>query len=478
MDIKILGSSGIEPLQHSVFVCNKSTQWENLSLTAPEIEYTKKCVEKDETFIHINLLGRQLIIIIAESSNKPAKDMENLRKAGARIQQIINKIKGDAVQIIDNLNQESNLLCLCEGIVLSTYRFNKYFTKKEDKENSLKNIFIVNLNHLEAFTELMNISEAVFAARNLINEPANVLTSTKLSDEMTRLAKDAGIEAEVFNKSRIEALKMGGLLAVNKGSFEPPTFTILTYKPENAQNKEPFIIVGKGIVYDTGGLSLKPTSDSMDYMKCDMSGAAAVTGAMYAIAKNKLPVYIIALIPSTDNRISATAYAPGDIIEMYDGTTVENMNSDAEGRIILADALAFAKQYQPKLVIDLATLTGSAAAAIGPYAMVAMGNASKEIFDALKISGDQVHERIVEFPFWDDYNELIKSDVADIKNIGGKAGGAIVGGKFMEHFTNYPYVHLDIAGVAFNKKEEAYRPKGGVGIGVRLLHEFIKNSIK
>jgi len=213
-------------------------------------------------------------------------------------------------------------------------------------------------------------------------------------------------------------------------------------------------------------------------MKCDMSGAAAVTGAMYAIAKNKLPVYIIALVPSTDNRISATAYAPGDIIEMYDGTTVENMNSDAEGRIILADALAFAKQYQPKLVIDLATLTGSAAAAIGPYAMVAMGNASKEIFDALKISGDQVHERIVEFPFWDDYNELIKSDVADIKNIGGKAGGAIVGGKFMEHFTNYPYVHLDIAGVAFNKKEEAYRPKGGVGIGVRLLHEFIKNSIK
>jgi len=252
MDIKILGSSGIEPLQHSVFVCNKSTQWENLSLTAPEIEYTKKCVEKDETFIHINLLGRQLIIIIAESSNKPAKDMENLRKAGARIQQIINKIKGDAVQIIDNLNQESNLLCLCEGIVLSTYRFNKYFTKKEDKENSLKNIFIVNLNHLEAFTELMNISEAVFAARNLINEPANVLTSTKLSDEMTRLAKDAGIEAEVFNKARIEALKMGGLLAVNKGSVEPPTFTILTYKPENAQNKEPYIIVGKGIVYDTG----------------------------------------------------------------------------------------------------------------------------------------------------------------------------------------------------------------------------------
>jgi leucyl aminopeptidase len=211
----------------------------------------------------------------------------------------------------------------------------------------------------------------------------------------------------------------------------------------------------------------------MDYMKCDMSGAAIVAGVLYAIAKNKLPIHVIALAPATDNRPSGNAYAPGDIVTIMDGTNVEMLNSDAEGRMILADALVYAKKYNPELVIDVATLTGSASAAIGPYALVAMGNAPQDIKNKLVKSSELVFERIVEFPLWEDYAESLKSDIADIKNVGGKQAGAITAGKFLEKFVSYPWMHFDIAGVAFSKKNDNYRGKGGTGFGMRLLYNFI-----
>jgi leucyl aminopeptidase len=250
----------------------------------------------------------------------------------------------------------------------------------------------------------------------------------------------------------------------------------MEYKPSTAKNSSPYVLVGKGIVYDTGGLSLKPTTDSMDYMKCDMAGAAAVSCAMYAIALAGLPLHIIGLIPATDNRPDGNAYVPGDVVTMYDGTTVEVLNTDAEGRMILADALAWAKQYKPQLVIDLATLTGAAHAALGSEGMAGMGNAPRDIMERLINCGYAVHERIAEFPFWDEYRDMLKSDIADLKNIGGKYAGAITAGKFLEHFTDYPYIHLDIAGPAFNKKRESYRGTGGSGVGVRLLFEFFRQS--
>lgn len=268
---------------------------------------------------------------------------------------------------------------------------------------------------------------------------------------------------------------MGGLLSVNAGSVDEPTFTIMEYKPKRPRNKKPYVFVGKGVVYDTGGLSLKPTPNSMDSMKCDMAGAAAVGAAMYAIAKNKLNVHVIALVPATDNRPGFNAFAPGDIITMMDGSTVEMLNSDAEGRMILADALHYAKQFNPELTIDMATLTGAAMAAIGTAGMVGMGTANKKHRDLLHASGLQVHERIAEFPFWDEYDDLMKSDIADQKNIGGPLAGAITAGKFLVKFTNYPYYHLDIAGPAFLNAKDAYRSKGGTGYGVRLLYRFIKN---
>ena len=246
---------------------------------------------------------------------------------------------------------------------------------------------------------------------------------------------------------------------------------------KNATNSNPIVLVGKGIVYDTGGLSLKPTPNSMDLMKSDMGGSAAVVGAMAAIAKAKLSIHIIGLIPATDNRPSGNAYAPGDVINMYDGTSVEVLNTDAEGRLILADALSYAKKYKPELVIDLATLTGAAARAIGKQGIVAMGN-DKDTMTALKKSGKEVQERLAEFPFWDEYAEDLKSNIADMKNLGGPEAGAITAGKFLEYFTDYPYTHLDIAGPAFMLAPFNYRGKGGTGVGVRLLFNFLKNKAK
>ena len=228
-------------------------------------------------------------------------------------------------------------------------------------------------------------------------------------------------------------------------------------------------------MYDTGGLSLKP-SNFMDTMKCDMSGGAAVAGALYAIAKAGLPVHVIGMIPATDNRPDGNAYVPGDIITMLDGSTVEVLNTDAEGRMILADALAYAKNYDPELVIDIATLTGAAARAIGANAMVGMKVKAERQFSELQKAANKVHERIVEFPMWDEYKEMLKSPIADLKNIGGAEAGAITAGKFLEHFTDYPYIHLDIAGPAFLAKRDSYRIEGGTGVGVRLFFEFIRSK--
>ena len=249
----------------------------------------------------------------------------------------------------------------------------------------------------------------------------------------------------------------------------------MEHKPDGATNSKPIVLVGKGVVYDTGGLSLKP-SNFMDTMKSDMGGAAAVLGAMSAIAEAQLPLHIIGLVPATDNRPGGNAVTPGDVITISDGTTVEVLNTDAEGRLILADALVYAKRYNPELVIDLATLTGAAARAIGRYAIVGMGNAPSTEMSALQESGHLTRERVVEFPFWDEYKDLLKSPIADLKNIGGAEGGAITAGKFLEHFTDYPYIHLDIAGPAFLSKRVGYQVEGGTGIGVRLLFDFLSKK--
>jgi len=443
-------------------------------ISKEELKYVETCRKNKDSLIVLNQFKRWLIIQLVPEKYKGARLLEELRKSAVSLHKILNASKVERIVLSHQAENKDQLLAYTEGLALANYQFLKYFTKATEKLHSLKEIHISSAKTSQKeIQELVNLVDAVYHARDLINEPNSFLTATQLAKEIKLLGKEAGFSVEVFEKAKIESLKMGGLLAVNLGSVEPPTFSILEWKPVKAVNSRPIVLVGKGVVYDTGGLSLKPTADSMDYMKADMSGAAAVACTLFALAKNKIPVHVIALVPSTDNRPSGNAYAPGDVIKMYDGTTVEMLNADAEGRMILGDALAYAKKYKPQLGITIATLTGAAARAIGKLGIVTMTNADRKTVEQLKISGDNVYERIAELPFWDEYAEMIKSDIADIQNVGGSDAGAITAGKFLEHFTNYPFIHLDIAGSAFIKKADSYKGKGGTGIGVRLLYDFI-----
>lgn len=460
----------------TVYLVDCTSAFDRLSLSAEELNFVKSEFEKKNYQIHINKYTHSLFIVSFEKDKKRNVIIEELRKAGNSVSQYFQKSKASQVSIIDKCGDKSFIIALAEGFMLGSYQFLKYFKNPAEKQSKLTDVFLVSSEISEHdISQLNNLVKAVYVARDLVNEPASYLTSDLLAKEFIKLGNEAGFTIEVLDKSQISALKMGGILAVNKGSTEPPTFSVLTWKPDNAINEKPIILVGKGLVYDSGGYSLKPTHDSMDYMKCDMAGAATVASVVYAAAKNKLPVYVIALAPSTDNRIGPDAYSPGDIITISDGTTVEVLNTDAEGRLVLADALVFAKKYSPQLVINVATLTGAAHRAIGLQGMVGMGNASDEVLSQLLHSGDEVYERIALFPFWDEYKEQLKSDIADLKNIGGELAGAITAGKFLEYFTDYPFIHLDIAGVAFFKKADHYRTGGGTGIGVRLLYQFLKN---
>jgi leucyl aminopeptidase len=427
----------------------------------------------DKKTIQLNCLNRYVFIVLVDNKIEDYKRKEQLRRAACNVNSTLNSHHFKSVSVIAETLHDEDLLAFSEGLLLSNYQFINYKSKQE--KNSLSTVIIDNNISKSKIDELNGIIEAVYESRNLVNEPANKLNAVDLANHFKKMANKAGFSIQIFNKQKITELKMGGLLAVNKGSVDPPTFSIMEYKPKNPKNKKPYVIVGKGITYDTGGLSLKPTPGSMDLMKCDMAGSAAVAGAIYAVAKAKLNVHLIALVPATDNRPGFNAFAPGDIITMYDGTTIEMLNSDAEGRMILGDALAYAKKFKPELLIDLATLTGAAANAIGPQGIVSMGTADEPIHQKLKDSGKSTYERLAEFPFWDEYDELLKSDIADMKNIGGPVAGAITAGKFLAKFTDYPYIHLDIAGPAFITSANYYQTKGATGVGVRLLFDFFKN---
>jgi len=440
--------------------------------TASENDFIQRQRSLKKDLITLNRYDTVIFHYFIKTEEPASKKLELCRKAGSLITGEANSLAITDIALICSMQFRDEVMALAEGMALGNYQFLKYRKDAAEKKNSLNNIFICCDGVAQAeVNQLKAVVDATLWARDLVNEPVNKLNAEQLAESISERMREAGGKAEVLNKNKIEALKMGGLLSVNLGSIDPPTFTILEWKPENAVNTQPYILVGKGVVYDTGGMSLKPSA-SMDTMKCDMAGGALVSAAISAIATARLPIYVMALIPATDNRPDGNAYVPGDIISMFDGTTVEVLNTDAEGRLILADALAYAKKFNPKLVINFATLTGSASRAIGPQGIVAMQVNATEEFASLNQSGDNVYERLVQFPMWDEYKEQLKSEIADLKNIGGPEGGAITAGKFLEHFTDYPFIHLDIAGPAFIERRDSYRGQGGTGIGVRLLFDF------
>jgi len=464
--------------QNIVFLYNDLKKIPGGYFSKEEIEFINgQRRELKKEMICFNRISHRLFVQFIKEEKDDFTRFENCRKAGDTVASAINDQKFPEIIIIDVDGMAAETLAFTEGIALGNYQFLKY-KKENGKKNTLKKIGVLSKKiTVKQIKELSVIVDAVYRCRTFINEPFSTLNTPVFAKELEKMAKDSGVKIEILNKKKIETLKMGGILAVNKASNEPPVFIVMEWNPAGAVNKKPYVFVGKGVVYDSGGMNLKP-GDSMTNMKDDMSGAAAVASAIYAIALAGLPVHVVGLIPVTDNKIGPEAIFPGDIIKMHNGMTVEVLNTDAEGRLILADALSYASRYKPELVVELSTLTGSAVRAIGKFGMVAMQSKAWAELDLLCRSGWQVYERIVEFPSWEEYAELMKSDIADLKNVGPAEAGAITAGKFLEKFTDYPFIHLDIAGPAFLKKRDSYRGQGGTGVGVRLLFDFIKRKIQ
>lgn len=457
-----------------VILAKNETKFEDYYFSEIELEYINKQRLNDKKNITINHFNNFSHIIILEDE-KVFKLKEKARKDANKLCKKLNDEKTEHINIINKEFDSEIILAFIEGLMLSNYSFNKYFTKESNKkENKLSSITIIDNNITDQdLDKVKTIVKSVCIARDLVNEPYSSLNAVQLAQKIEELSIEAGFKAEILHKKQIETIKMGGLLAVNKASDISPTFSILEWKPENATNSKPLILVGKGVVFDSGGYSLKP-GQYMEEMKSDMSGAAAVIGIFYAISKLNFPYHIIGLIPATDNLIGKNGYVPGDIISMHNGMTVEVLNTDAEGRLILADALSYAQKYEPELVIDIATLTGAAIRAVGEQGIAMFANVDKKIKKTIKKSGKNTYERIVKFPLWDEYKDTLKSKIADLKNIGNGVGH-ITAAKFLENFTNYPWIHLDIAPNAFLAKNSDYRGNGATGIPVRLLLNFIEN---
>ena len=460
----------------TVVLVTDPDQVNRLELERADKHHLRRQLDDGATVAACDIGGRMIMVHQAKEGTR-TRQLELARRAAADMCARLNTAKSREAQALDMAGDGELLLAMAEGIALANYSFRKYKSTDKGAPTLARLIVISKGVTAKALEGVGDSCEATCMARDLVNEPVSFLTAPQLSAELRTLGRSSGFTVQVIEKRQMEALGMGGLLAVNKGSIDPPTFNILEWKPKRAVNKAPLVLVGKGVVYDTGGLSLKPTPNGMDHMKCDMAGAAAVAGALSLAARRDLPLHVVGLIPATDNRPGGNAYAPGDVIHMHNGMTMEMVNADAEGRIILADALSYGERFKAELVMTIATLTGAASRAIGTYGIVGMGTADETTFARLVEAGEQVHERIARFPFWEEYDAEIDSDIADVKNLGGENAGMITAGKFLARFTTRPLIHLDIAGPAYLMKRDHYRPKGGTGVGVRLVHQYIQQRI-
>ncbi len=372
-----------------------------------------------------------------------------------------------------------------EGSRLGLYRLDRYKTSPEDREKAEKARRLDALVLLAAEGQPPSevsagaaigeiVAEAVAWARDIVAMPSNDATPRRMAAYARELAEAGGFRATILGLEELKELGAGGILAVNRGShqFEPAQFGILEYDGTGGA-AAPVVLVGKGITFDTGGISLKP-AENMEQMKYDKAGSVAVLATFKAVSALRLPVRLVGLCPWTENMPSGSSYKPGDVLTFLNGKTAEIVNTDAEGRLILADALAYASRYRPAAVIDLATLTGACKVALGSQAAGLMTN-DAALAARVKAAAEATGERVWELPLFDEYKDQIKSDIADVKNTGGREAGAITAAMFLKQFVDYPWVHLDIAGVAWSDKEQPYIPKGAVGFGVRLLTQFLRD---
>lgn len=370
---------------------------------------------------------------------------------------------------------------MVEGALLGNYRFLAYRTEPTDNDKTVQRLTLL-VEHPRHLTDAKEgarrgqiTGEATMYVRDLCNHPANVMTPSRMVVEAKSVAKERGVRLTVLDRRQQEKLGMGGLLGVARGSHEPPQFIILEYT--GSQKKErPIVFVGKTVTFDSGGISLKP-SENMEQMKADMTGGAEVLATVRAASRLRLPLHLVGILPATENMPGGRAMKPGDILTMLSGKTVEVQNTDAEGRLILADGLAYATRLKPACIVDVATLTGACMVALGQFAIGMLGN-DDALKAHLKTAGEQSGERVWEMPLWDEYFEQLKSDVADMRNIGGRPGGMITAAMFLSKFVEaFPWVHLDIASTDWSTTERPYIGKGPTGIGTRLLIQYLLNRV-
>lgn len=409
------------------------------------------------------------------------------RKAAGQIVQLAKARKASRLRILVDTftNQEVSAAeaaeILAETIRLAVYEFDRYKApKKDDSAKKLERVELViedakrKAEILKKLEYAQAVAEGVLRARTLINEPANIMTPEELAKSAQEMAEQKKIRCEVLSQGEMEQLKMGGILGVNRGSKYQAGLVILEYGARFKKNGT-VCLVGKGVTFDTGGISIKP-ADGMEKMKYDMSGAAAVISALGVAADLKLPLHVVGLTPVVENNVAEDPQRPGDIVRMYNGKTVEIINTDAEGRLILADALAYAEKFKPNAIIDLATLTGMCAYTFGDKAIGLMTN-NEKLADKVKKAGQAVGERCWELPMYDEYKDQIKGHHSDLLNTGGRYAGTITAAKFLEEFVpaKTPWVHLDIAGTAWAESNRPDCVKGGTGVGVRLLTQFLSH---
>jgi len=430
----------------------------------------------NETVLLYGQQGPAPRLLLVGLGERDTATPEKLRRAAATVARRARTLElrevAFSLPALPDVDTREAARAAAEGARLGLYRFIKHKSAANGHEPETFWVVAgeVELEEARAGAEIgEKVAGGATLARDLANEPSNVATPEYLARRAREIAEKYGMNLDVLDRAGIEAEGLTGLATVGRSASNEPRFIVLEHRKGNEAN--PVVLIGKAVTFDSGGISIKPSA-GMEDMKFDMSGGAAVLGAMEAVGAMDLPLNVVALVPATENLPGGDAFKPGDVLEMHSGKTVEIVTTDAEGRLILADALSYARRYEPSAVIDCATLTGACVVALGSHASGLMGN-DEDLIAEVQAAGETTAERAWPLPLFDEYTEQIKGDTADIKNSGGRGGGALTAGAFLQAFADYPWAHLDIAGTAYGKKSNAYTTKGGTGAPTRLLVEFL-----
>jgi leucyl aminopeptidase len=435
--------------------------------------------EGETVLLYADLAAPRLLLV--GLGDRSYFTLERLRRTAARAAKKARSLgvrdAAFALPSLEDASVEDAARAAAEGATLGLYRFTRYKTEGKRTGSATPDLDSFELV-LDGADEAavsraadvgVKVAAAALLARDLANEPSNTATPKHLAAKAREIAGSYGMQVEIIDREGIEEEGLVGLGTVGRAAENEPHFIVLEHR--KGGDTAPIVLVGKAVTFDSGGISIKPSS-GMENMKFDMSGGAAVLGAMEAVGALDLTLNVVALVPATENLPGGDAFKPGDVLELHAGNTVEIISTDAEGRLILADALSYARRYEPAAVVDCATLTGACRVALGEHASGLMGN-DEDLISEIQTAGETAGERAWPLPLFDEYTEQIKGDVADIKNSGGRYGGALTAGAFLREFADYPWAHLDIAGTAYGQKGNAYTPKGATGVPARLLVEFL-----